>query len=346
MRARQFCRLGAIPTIVSCEISADRLAESAQWSAPGYNVTRATCRSSYGPEIKSGPKFRKSAGSRPQAGRLRWVDGEVIGSASILDFSGRRLAGSPAGRSDRVLAGGEPAFALVDRPNSAHRSESRLSRVGRGICISSPSEVEPRHACHMHMRAARGTPFLKAETASREGVAPSRVPEDGGPLRTPGTSALPLRAHARSRACARRHRARMSFACAGRCSPKSLCSDINSPGCTARWTGRALRGLTGSPWSCSPRSRRPGGTHCESSNPRPFFAGTAPASRLSGGSGAEHAPRRASLRRRPPWSGPWPRQTDSGAPRGSAESCSSSGSASPSVRSKSTLRAVRREAGT
>ncbi len=58
--------------------------------------------------------------------------------------------------------------------------------------------------------------------------------------------------------------------------------------------------------------------------------------RLSGGGGAEHAPRRASLQRRPLWSGPWPRRTDSGVPRGSVENCSSSASRSANARSRGT----------
>jgi hypothetical protein len=49
-----------------------------------------------GPETKSGPKFRKSEGSRPQAGRLRGVDGEVLGSASVLDLPSGGLGQGPS----------------------------------------------------------------------------------------------------------------------------------------------------------------------------------------------------------------------------------------------------------
>jgi hypothetical protein len=126
-------------------------------------------------------------------------------------------------------------------------------------------------------------------------------------------SALPLSAHARSRPRARRRRGGRLWPALGVAHRDRLAPPPGSPSFNARLPSRAWRDSTESSWSHSPLSPRRGGTSCASSNPRPFFAGTAPASRLFGGGGAERSPRRASLRRRPRLSGPWPRRTHSGA---------------------------------
>ena len=71
---------------------------------------------------------------------------------------------------------------------------------------------------------------------------------------------------------------------------RSPCSATSSPSFNARSPRRAWRGSTESSWSHSRPSPRRGETSCASPNPRPFFAGTVPASRLFGGGGVKRHP--------------------------------------------------------
>jgi len=120
-----------------------------------------------------------------------------------------------------------------------------------------------------------------------------------GSERSPGPSALPSRAHARRPSHARLHRGRRPSPALGAARRDRLAqTPTHRPatlGCQA-----ASDEVRPNRWSRSPWSPRLGRTSCASSNPRRFFAGIAPASRLSGGGGTEHARHRASLRRRPP----------------------------------------------
>ncbi len=83
---------------------------------------------------------------------------------------------------------------------------------------------------------------------------------------------------------------RTPFARAVHCSQRSPCSATSSPSFNARSPRRAWRGSTESSWSHSRPSPRRGETSCASPNPRPFFAGTVPASRLFGGGGVKRHP--------------------------------------------------------
>lgn len=84
-------------------------------------------------------------------------------------------------------------------------------------------------------------------------------------------------------------------------------------------------------------SAQPGGASRSSSNPQPSCAGTDKPSSSSGvASPSARERRRESPPTRSPSSRPWPPTTGCGAPSGSAGSCSSSTSASPSARSSAT----------